>query len=116
MLDTLRQLNGLKQRNGFSGKQQFGATRSECLDHDPLSVRPVNTLVIPLNALRCHAAKSFARTPFVPSESMLGIIAAVSRRRPLPHADRCAVLLISISTRNTSNLKRCTLYKPFEVS
>jgi hypothetical protein len=32
-LDTLRQLNGVKQRNRFSGKEEFWATRSECLDH-----------------------------------------------------------------------------------
>src|SRR5438128_1674462 len=52
--DILRQLNGLKQRNGFSGKQQFGATRSECLNHDPLSVMAVDTLVIPPAVLTRH--------------------------------------------------------------
>jgi len=51
----------------------------------------------------------------MPSESMLGIIAAVSRRRPLPHADRCAVLLIGISTGTRATSNAALLQTIFEV-
>src|SRR5271165_2083853 len=91
-LDPLRQLNGLEQRNGFSGKQQFGATRSECLDHDPLSVRPVNALVIPLDGRRCHATESFARTPFAPTAAWRSANSGKNCVVSLPEIRRLTIL------------------------